>query len=68
MQWTRVDHPCYQNFYTITYGDKFFTGTETQYGHKIFLIALRDWGLVMVEICPSQGHNSRSEGHFDCIC
>ena len=54
----------------ITYGGKFFIGlgTETRYGRKIFLIALRDWGLVMVEICPSQGHNSRSEGHFDCIC
>ena len=67
MQWTRLNHPLYLNCYTILNGATFLTIIETWDRHEIFLIALRDWGLVLVEICPGPECNSRSEGHFLCF-
>ena len=67
MQWTRLNHLLYLNCYMILNGAMFLIVTETRDRHEIFLISLREWGLVLVEICLGPECNSRSEGHFLCF-
>ena len=67
MQWTRLNHSLYLNCYMILNGAMFLIVTETRDRHEIFLISLREWGLVLVEICLGPECNSRSEGHFLCF-
>ncbi|GMY05352.1 F-box protein SKIP23-like [Fagus crenata] len=68
MQWTTRNVPIYRDYYVIPFRGRFLTVTASSdmvnisYPCKIFLIDLKDGGLVRVEI-----YYSSSVGQFDCL-